>query len=120
MQVDVHVPFTQVVPASQTLPQAPQLKSVVMSVSQPGWFGSQSAKPALQVPWPQVPLTQIGVLFTPWQTFPQAPQFWGSVRRLAPLHVLVQRPSLQVPPEAPPQEVPLGAFWRTQAPLLQT
>ena len=48
-QVVVHVPLTQVAPAPQTIPQPPQLAlSFVMLVSQPGWFGLQSAKPALQ------------------------------------------------------------------------
>lgn len=73
------IPPTQLgkafVTAGQTVPQEPQLFTlVVTSVSQPG-EESQSAKPELQFNPQETPL-QVATEFNPSrQTFPQAPQF---------------------------------------------
>lgn len=70
--------------AVQSLPHMPQCDVVSSRVSQPlAAVLSQSPKPALQVPTPQVPLTHAAVPFgTAAQVLPQAPQF-DVVPRLA-------------------------------------
>src|SRR3954469_26007258 len=75
-QSPLHVPLTQVIPAGQTFPQAPQLALLLARLTQELPHFVSPGKQALLL---HVPLTQ----FDPAaQTFPQAPQLALSEERL--------------------------------------
>jgi hypothetical protein len=101
--VEVQTPFTHVLPQGpQARPQVPQLLlSALRLVSQPSTARPlQSANPVAQAPTAQEPLRQAEVAFgTAGQTWPQAPQFLGSVCVLTqlPLHRVWPPLQLQTP-----------------------
>lgn len=93
----------------QTLPQAPQLLTVLVLTSQPfASSPSQFAKPGLQVIPEQAPPVQVGVPPLELHALPQLPQFWMVPR-------FVSQPLLATPSQLPQPEL----HWIPQVPAVQ-